>query len=138
MDLTQLRDGSVKETPVESLLMLKLLAQVTYLQALDVVHNQLHWDENQGELSRAVAVLRVLKRLRVLSLRGNPTCAQPGYRGWVLANAPRLEVFDEQPVSAEERRGVAPAEHSRTEAARSLLSDDGAAEARVRPGSKRT
>ena len=99
------------------------------LQALDVAHNQLYWDENQGELSRAVAVLRALKRLRVLSLRGNPTCAQPGYRGWVLANAPRLEVFDEQPVSAEERRGVAPAEHSRTEAARSLLSDDGAAEA---------
>ena len=99
------------------------------LQALDVAQNQLYWDENQGELSRAVAVLRALKRLRVLSLRGNPTCAQPGYRGWVLANAPRLEVFDEQPVSAEERRGVAPAEHSRTEAARSLLSDDSAAEA---------
>ena len=101
------------------------------LQALDVSSNQLYWDENKGELSRAVAVLRVLKRLRVLSLRGNPTCTQPGYRGWVLANAPRLEVFDEQPVSAEERRGLAPAVPTRTEAARSLLSDDGAAGAEV-------
>ena len=55
------------------------------------------WQES-GDLRKAMAVLRSLKRLRVLNLRSNPACEQRGYRAWVLANAPRLEMLDESAV----------------------------------------
>ena len=50
-----------------------------------------------------MAVLRSLKRLRVLNLSSNPVCEQGGYRAWVLANAQRLEILDETAVVDGER-----------------------------------
>ena len=79
------------------------------LQALDASHNKLAWGDGGGgaaaggndEFSRAMAVLGSLRRLRVLSLRNNPAADAPGFRSWALANAPRLELLDGQPVAAE-------------------------------------
>ena len=61
--------------------------------------------QDTGELRRAMVVLRGLKRLRVLNLSQNPTSFRKGYRSWVLANARRLEVFDNAGVSEAEREG---------------------------------
>ena len=53
-----------------------------------------------------MVVLRGLKRLRVLNLSQNPTATRIGYRAWILANARRLEVFDNEGVSDAEREGA--------------------------------
>jgi hypothetical protein len=55
-----------------------------------------------------MVVLRGLKRLRVLNLSQNPVAFRAGYRAWVLANASRLEVFDNTGVSDSERGGGTP------------------------------
>ena len=81
------------------------LTHCTNLQALDASQNQLDWDPDTGELRQAMVVLRGLKRLRVLNLSQNPTSFHKGYRAWVLANARRLEVFDNEGVSEAERDG---------------------------------
>ena len=82
------------------------LQHCTGLQALDASSNQLGWEPESGELQRAMAVLRGLKRLRVLNLSQNPVATQQrAYRAWVLANARRLEVFDNAGVSEAEREG---------------------------------
>ena len=69
------------------------------LQALDASHNELSWDESEGELSRAVAVLRALKKLRVLSLRASrlkgpsapsEDCAPSAFLGHLKARAAPL------------------------------------------------
>ena len=75
------------------------------LQALDGSHNAFDWDAETGELRRAMAVLRGLKRLRVLNLSSTPAASQRGYRGWVVANARKLELLDDTPVSEAERVG---------------------------------
>ena len=79
------------------------LARCTGLQALDASYNALQWDED--ELRRSMSALRAVKRLRVLSLVGNPATACRGYRAWVLANARKLELLDETPVTEVERHG---------------------------------
>jgi hypothetical protein len=75
------------------------------LQALDVSENAFDWSAETGELRRAMAVLRGLKRLRVLNLSHTPAASQRGYRGWVVANARKLELLDDAPVTEAERMG---------------------------------
>lgn len=75
------------------------------LQALDVSHNPLDWEPESDELQHAMGVLRGLKRLRVLNVSHTPASSRHGYRAWVLANARRLEVLDDGPVSEVDRQG---------------------------------
>ena len=81
------------------------LSHCAGLQACDASQNEFRWDPDSGELQRAMAVLRGLKRLRVLNLGQNPVAAQKYYRAWVLTNARKLEVFDNSGVSEAEREG---------------------------------
>ena len=81
------------------------IAHCPNLQALDASQNQFDWEPDTGELRQAMNVLRTLKRLRVLNLGQNPAALHKGYRAWVLANARRLEVFDNEGVSDAERAG---------------------------------
>lgn len=46
-----------------------------------------------------MAALRPLKRLRALTLAGNPATAGPGARGWAIAHLPHLVFLDHVHVS---------------------------------------
>ena len=46
-----------------------------------------------------MAALRPLKRLRSLTLAGNPAAAGPGARSWAIAHLPSLHFLDHAHVS---------------------------------------
>lgn len=80
------------------------LAASPLLQRLELSFNQLEGDA----ISRALLelALRCYPRLRQVQLNDNPLVADMGdaYRPWVLLNARRLEVLDNDPLRTQERR----------------------------------
>ena len=54
---------------------------------------------NRLESPAAIAVLRPLKRLRSLTLAGNPVAAGPAARSWAIAHLPGLVFLDHAHVS---------------------------------------
>ena len=85
------------------------LVHCANLQGLDVSFNKLDWSPSSGEMSKAMAVLRGLRRLRVFQIQGNPVCEHNELRSWVLANAPRIELLDVKSARAIAEKAAAAA-----------------------------
>ena len=85
------------------------LVHCANLQGLDVSFNKLDWSPSSGEMSKAMAVLRGLRRLRVFQIQGNPVCEHNELRSWVLANAHRIELLDVKSARAIAEKAAAAA-----------------------------
>ncbi|GBG31896.1 Dynein regulatory complex subunit 3 [Hondaea fermentalgiana] len=90
--LTELQDLSLYANNIESL---ENLEKCTKLECLSVGSNKINKLEN-------LLYLRQFKKLRLVTLEGNPVCNDPEYRMFVLAYLDRLKYFDYALIEANE------------------------------------